>query len=89
MIGKAKSVKGSLSGALYKEREDKQAKIIYQHDMIGETPKERWEEMKEVADINQRMEKPFLENVISPEKSKGDNLSKEEWEKLSKDYAKK
>ena len=87
MIGKAKSVKGSLSGALYKEREDKQAEIIYQHNMIGETPKERWEEMKEVADINQRMEKPFLENVISPEKSKGDNLSKEEWEKLSKDYA--
>lgn len=89
MIGKAKSVKGSLSGALYKEREDKQAEIIYQHNMIGETPKERWEEMKEVADINQRMEKPFLENVISPEKSKGDNLSKEEWEKLSKDYAEK
>ena len=27
MIGKAKSVKGSLSGALYKEREDKQAEI--------------------------------------------------------------
>ena len=84
MIGKAKSVKEVLSGALYKEREDKQAEIIYQHNMIGETPKERWEEMKEVADINQRMEKPFLENVISPEKSKGDNLSK----KNGKNYQK-
>lgn len=89
MIGKSKSVKGSLSGAMYKEREDKEAEIIYQHNMIGETPKERWEEMKEVADLNQRMEKPFLENVISPVKSKGDNLSKEDWEKLAKDYAEK
>ena len=87
MIGKAKSVKGSLTGALYKEREDKEAELIYQHNMIGETPKERWEEMKEVANLNQRMEKPFLENIISPEKSKGDNLSTEEWQKLSKDYA--
>ncbi len=89
MIGKSKSVKGSLSGAMYKEREDKESEIIYQHNMVGETPKERWEEMKEVADLNQRMEKPFLENVISPEKSKGDSLSKEDWEKLSKDYAEK
>ena len=89
MIGKSKSVKGRLSGALYKEREDKQFELIYQHNMIGETPKERWEEMKEVADLNHRMDKPFLENVLSPEKSKGDSLSKEEWQKLSKDYAKK
>ena len=89
MIGKAKSVRGSLSGALYKEQQDKQSELIYQHNMIGETPKERWEEMKEIANLNQRTDKPFLENVISPEKSKGDNLSIEEWKKLSKDYAEK
>ncbi|MRM86532.1 relaxase/mobilization nuclease domain-containing protein [Riemerella anatipestifer] len=89
MIGKAKSVKGSLKGALYKEQQDKQAEIIYQNNMVGKSPRERWEEMKEIANINQRIDKPFIENVISPEKSKGDILSKEEWKKLAKDYAKK
>lgn len=89
MIGKSKSVKGSLSGALYKEQQDKQSEVIYQHNLFGETAKERWEEMKDIAHLNHRMEKPFLENVLSPEKSKGDELTKSDWEQLSKDYAEK
>ncbi|UCA62263.1 relaxase/mobilization nuclease domain-containing protein (plasmid) [Chryseobacterium rhizoplanae] len=87
MIAKAKSVKGSLAGALYKERPDKDHEIIYQNNMFGETAHERWEELRDIANLNTRLENKYIENVVSPPKEIGDQLSREDWEKLAKDYA--
>ncbi|MGL6126236.1 relaxase/mobilization nuclease domain-containing protein [Chryseobacterium artocarpi] len=89
MIAKAKSVKGSLAGAMYKEREDKQHEFICQNNMIGENARERWEEMRDIANLNSRTENKYIENVISPPREIGEKLTKEDWEKIAKDYAEK
>lgn len=84
-----KSVKGSKQAANYKEQEIKNASFIYQNNMFGENPQERWEEMKEIAGLNKRIEKPFLENVVSPPSEYVKDFSKEDWKNLAKEYAEK
>lgn len=89
LIARAKSVKGSLRSAQYKEQENKKSIVIVQENMTAETPAERWEEMKIVSKINKRTEKPFVENVLSPIKEVGDKLTEEDWRKLAIDFAEK
>lgn len=84
-----KSVKGSKQAANYKEQEIKEASFIYQNNMFGENPQERWEEMKEIAGLNKRIEKPFLENVVSPPSQYVKDFSKEDWKNFAKEYAEK
>jgi hypothetical protein len=84
-----KSVKGSKQAANYKEQEIKYASFIYQNNMFGENPQERWEEMKEIAALNKRIEKPFLENVVSPPSEYVKDFSKEDWKNFAKEYAEK
>lgn len=84
-----KSVKGSKQAANYKEQEIKEASFIYQNNMFGENPQERWEEMKEIARLNKRIEKPFLENVVSPPAQYVKDFSKEDWKNFAKEYAEK
>lgn len=87
IIARAKSVAGSLSASEYKEQDNKKAVVIAQENMTGLTPAERWDELKIVAKMNKRTEKAFIENVLSPTKEVGDQMSAEEWKKLATDYA--
>ncbi|MEG1668839.1 MAG: hypothetical protein RSA74_06570, partial [Chryseobacterium sp.] len=65
-ITKAKSVKGSLQAEQYKSQEIKESVFLHQNKMTGETPEERWDEMRTISELNTRIQNPFIENVISP-----------------------
>lgn len=86
MSAKAKSVKGSVSAASYKEQEGKESTVVYQNHMYGETAQERWEEMREIANLNKRTEKPFIENVVSPPERYTKDFTAEDWKQLAVDY---
>ena len=88
-VTKAKSVKGSLKAELYKSQEIKESVFLCQNRMTGVSPEERWEEMKSISDLNSRIEKPYIENVISPPEQYVKDFTKEDWEKLAVDYAQK
>ncbi|MBE7653871.1 relaxase/mobilization nuclease domain-containing protein [Tenacibaculum finnmarkense] len=88
LIANATSVAGSLKSALYKEDILKDVELIIQENMSGETPQERWDELRFVASFNKRAEKKFVENVLSPIKEKGVKLTQKEWKELAEDYAK-
>ena len=88
-VTKAKSVKGSLQAELYKSQEIKESVFLCQNRMTGVCPEERWEEMKSISDLNSRIEKPYIENVISPPEQYVKDFTKEDWEKLAVDYAQK
>lgn len=89
MIAKAKAVKGSKAGARYKELEEKDSLFLFQNDMIGENWKERYEELRATADLytGSRLEKPFIENVISPSKEVGSFITEEGLRELAQNYA--
>lgn len=89
MSAKAKSVKGSLSAARYKEQDIKESTVIWQNNMYGETAQERWEEMREIANLNKRTEKPFIENMVSPPAEYTKEFKVEDWAKLAQNYCKK
>ena len=88
-VTKAKSVKGSLQAELYKSQEIKESVFLCQNRMTGETPEERWDEMKSISDLNSRIEKPYIENVISPPEQYVKDFTQEDWVKLAEDYAQK
>lgn len=89
MIARAKSVKGSMAASKYKEREEAKAVVLVQENMHGMNYKERYDEMRTVAKMNKRTEKPFLEAVLSPPKAVGDKMTEEQWTKLAIDFAEK
>jgi hypothetical protein len=88
-VTKAKSVKGSLQAELYKSQEIKESVFLHQNKMTGETPEERWEEMQTISELNSRIQKPFIENVISPPSQYTQNFTDKDWTDLAKDYAEK
>lgn len=87
IVARAKSVGGSLKATEYKEKDNKKSVLIAQENMTGLTPAERWDELKTVAKMNKRTEKAFIENVLSPTKEVGNQMSAEDWKKLATDYA--
>ena len=89
MVTKSKSVIGSAVGASYKEQQNREAEFIYQNNMNGETPEERWEEMQDVSAANTRTSKKYIENVISPAVEYSKDMTTEDWRKLACDYAEK
>jgi len=89
MSAKAKSVKGSVSAANYKEQKGKESTVVYQNHMYGETAQERWEEMREIASLNKRTEKPFVENVVSPPEQYTRDFTANDWKQLAIDYCEK
>ena len=89
MSAKAKSVKGSLSAANYKEQAGKESTVVWQNHMYGETAAERWEEMREIASLNKRTEKPFIENVVSPPERYTRDFTAEDWGRLARYYCEK
>lgn len=89
MVTKSKSVIGSAVGASYKEQQNREAEFVYQNNMNGETPQERWEEMQDVSATNTRTSKKYIENVISPAVEYSKDMNIEDWKKLACDYAEK
>jgi len=89
MSAKAKSVKGSPAAASYKEQEIKESTVICQNNMYGETAGERWEEMREIANLNKRTEKPFIENMVSPPAEYTKDFAADDWDELARDYCEK
>ncbi|EKB54123.1 relaxase/mobilization nuclease domain-containing protein [Bergeyella zoohelcum] len=85
MVTKAKSVKGSLSAAHYKEKGEKNAVFLCQNQMEAIDYKERYEEMKLLTTLYKGRggQKPFIEQVISPSIP----LSDEELRELAFEYA--
>lgn len=76
MVVKASIVKGSLAAARYKELGEKNAIFLYQNEMYGENFRERFFEFKTVVGLysGSKLEKPFVENVISPERGTADSV---------------
>lgn len=87
MIARAKSVKGSKAASLYKEQDNKNSIVVVQEHINGFTAEERWEEMKSIAQLNTRTQKPIVENVLSPIKEVGDKMTLHDWKQLAIDYA--
>lgn len=85
MVTKAKSVKGSLSAAHYKEKGEKNAVFLCQNQMDAIDYRERYEEMKLLTSLYKGRggQKPFIEQVISPSVF----LSNEELRELAQEYA--
>ena len=76
---KIKSVKGSLAASNYKANIEKGAELLKSRNLTGETVKERYDEKRLVARMNQKVLKPFIEAVFSPHKSVSKDWSKEDW----------
>ncbi|SDE78498.1 relaxase/mobilization nuclease domain-containing protein [Riemerella columbipharyngis] len=87
MVTKAKSVKGSLSAAHYKEKGEKNAVFLCQNKMDAIDYRERYEEMKLLTTLYKGRggQKPFIEQVISPSVS----LTDDELRELALEYAQK
>lgn len=85
MVTKAKSVKGSLSAAHYKEKGEKNAVFLCQNKMDAIDYRERYEEMKLLTTLYKGKggKKFFIEQVISPSVSLNDNELRE----LAQEYA--
>ena len=76
MIGKGKSISHTRASMAYGWNQEKDAKIVYSQNIIGETPKEVAEEFRFIQELNQNCEKNTLSFVISPTIDDGKSLQK-------------
>lgn len=84
MIGRASANTGSLAGFEYTEQENKKAWHIEQKNLFGETPKEKYQEMKLLW--KGQAKNHVIDAVISPPRERGEKLSKEDWQKIANQY---
>lgn len=76
MVSKAKSCKGGPSMVEYIQNDKKlgDAKELSRNGIIGQEPKEIWEEFQMVSDANKRAENKTISIVISPSDEKKFNV---------------
>lgn len=89
MIGKGKSISHTRASMSYGWNQEKDAKIIYSQNIIGETPKEVTEEFRFIQELNQNCEKNTLSFVISPTIDDGKYLQKKDLSKICENFMKK
>ncbi|MGY5849178.1 relaxase/mobilization nuclease domain-containing protein [Salegentibacter sp. F14] len=88
MIGKGKSISHTRASMSYGWNQEKDAKIVYSQNIIGETPKEVTEEFRFIQELNQNCEKNTLSFVISPTIDDGKYLQKKELSKICENFMK-
>ncbi|MDR9458367.1 MAG: relaxase/mobilization nuclease domain-containing protein [Salegentibacter sp.] len=88
MIGKGKSISHTRASMAYGWNQEKDAKIIYSQNIIGETPKEVAEEFRFIQELNQNCEKNTLSFVISPTIDDGKYLQKKDLSKICENFMK-
>ncbi|SFN25225.1 relaxase/mobilization nuclease domain-containing protein [Salegentibacter flavus] len=88
MIGKGKSISHTRASMSYGWNQEKDAKIVYSQNIIGETPKEVAEEFRFIQELNQNCEKNTLSFVISPTIDDGKYLQKKDLSKICEDFMK-
>lgn len=88
MIGKAKSVSGSVAGMEYLQEEGKGYELG-RNFLLGETPKEIMREFRMQQTLNTTCDKNMITAVISPHISDGKKLSDKELKEIGIDFMEK
>jgi hypothetical protein len=88
MIGKAKSVSGSVAGMEYLQEEGKGYELD-RNFLLGETPKEIMREFRMQQTLNTTCDKNMITAVISPHISDGKKLSDKELKEIGIDFMEK
>jgi hypothetical protein len=88
MIGKAKSVSGSVAGMEYLQEEGKGYELD-RNFLLGETPKEIMREFRMQQTLNTTCDKNMITAVISPHISDGEKLSDKELKEIGIDFMEK
>lgn len=88
MIGKAKSVSGSVAGMEYLQEEGKGYELD-RNFLLGETPKEIMREFRMQQTLNTTCDKNMITAVISPHINDGEKLSDKELKEIGIDFMEK
>ena len=88
MIGKGKSISHTGASMEYGWNQEKDAEIVFQQHLYGESPKEITKEFKLLQDQNYNCRKNTLSFVISPTIKDGKKLASNDLNKIAKKFMK-
>jgi hypothetical protein len=88
MIGKAKSVRGSVAGIKYLQEENKGYELD-RNFILGDTPEEIIREFRMQQTLNTTCDKNMITAVISPHIKDGEKLTNSELKEIGKDFLEK
>jgi hypothetical protein len=86
MIGKGKSIAHTGVSIRYGWNQDKDAKIIFKQQLIGETPSEITKEFQTIQELNYRCKHNTLSFIISPTIKDGEKLKAKDLEKITQKF---
>lgn len=87
MIARAITSKGSLAGLMYQTNENK-SEYSEVYNLSSDDPRENWQEMKTITNLNLNTQKPIAYHVISPSKEANSILQNEDYKKIAEQYSK-
>lgn len=88
MIGKGKAISHTRAGMEYGWNLEKEAKVVYTQNVMGETPEEITKEFKLTQELNDNCEKNTLSFIISPTIEDGKNLNQKELSRICENFMK-
>lgn len=89
MIGKGKSISHTRASMGYGWNQEKNAEVVLRQHLVGENPKEITEEFQRIQAMNHNCECNTLSFVLSPTISDGQRLTKQELERVAKEFMEK
>ncbi len=87
MIARASTTKGSSQAIEYQANKDKSVQSEV-YNLSNTNPKNNWEEMKAITDLNTQTKKPICNHVISPSKEANEILTDKDYKDIAERYAK-
>ncbi len=87
MIARAITTKGSSASLQYQSNPEKTSQSEV-YNLSSQDPKDNWEEMKAVTEINTQTKKPISTHVISPSKEANQILKDSDYKDIAEKYAK-
>ena len=88
MIGKGKAISHTRAGMEYGWNQEKEAKVVYTQNVVGESPEKITKEFKLTQDLNDNCENNTLSFIISPTIEDGKNLDQKELSRICENFMK-
>ncbi len=88
MIGKGKAISHTRAGMEYGWNQEKEAKVVYTQNVLGESPEEITKEFKLTQELNDNCEKNTLSFIISPTIEDGKNLDQKGLSRICENFMK-
>ncbi|WP_227009130.1 relaxase/mobilization nuclease domain-containing protein [Christiangramia fulva] len=89
MIGKGKSISHTRASMTYGWNQEKEAKVVFKQELIGETPKEITKEFQAIQELNENCQRNTLSFVLSPTIEDGQKLSNKQLKEICKSFVEK